>query len=305
MFNRILIPLDGSRLAESILPYARTLAKGFNVPVELLHAIDPEVIAVFVNPARGRSEHRVEVDMKQKALEYLEPIAGSLPDPDAVTCSAEIGKAAEVIVEKASGDPATLIMMATHGRSGIRRWLLGSVAHRVLLTAANPLVLAHPTETLESTGVAPLKTIVVPLDGSRLAEKILPHAEALAKRMNLEIILIRAYTLPPVAHYPAEGYRPNWDELANRVTENVRQYLEQVQRRLQSEGLSRVSTMLAEGDAAKNIIDVAKTTRDNLVALSTHGRSGFGRLVLGSVTDRVVRHSGDPILVIRPQPTND
>ena len=297
MYSRILIPLDGSRLAESILPHARTLAKAFRVPVELLHAIDPEVITVFVNPAKGRSAYTVEADMKQKALEYLEPIAGSLPGPEAVSCSAEIGKAAEVIVKKASVHPATLIAMATHGRSGIPRWLLGSVANKVLLTAANPLLLVRPTERLESTGVASLKTIVVPLDGSGLAEKVLPHAEALAKIMNLEIILLRAYALPPVA----EGYMPDLDVLMTEVRESARQYLDRVLERLQSEGISRVSTLLVEGDAARNIIDVAKRTPENLVALCTHGRSGFSRLVLGSVADRVVRESGDPVLVIRPQ----
>jgi nucleotide-binding universal stress UspA family protein len=305
MYSRIVIPLDGSQLSESILPCARSLLKGLKIPVELLHVIDPEVISVFVNPAHGRNLEAVEADMKRKGLEYLDPIASSLPEPGVVTCSAEIGRPAEVIVKRASADPASLIAMATHGRSGLRRWLLGSVAHRVLLSAANPLLLARPAESLEATGVTPLKTIVVPLDGSALAEKALPHAEGLARRMNLEIILIRAYALPPVAYYATEGYMPNLDALMAEVKESAQQYLDETLERLKSEGLSRVSTLLVEGDAAGNIIDIAKRTPASLVALCTHGRSGFSRLVLGSVADRVVRESGDPILMIRSQPQKE
>jgi nucleotide-binding universal stress UspA family protein len=150
--------------------------------------------------------------------------------------------------------------------------------------------------------VAALKRIVAPLDGSALAEKILPHVAALAKSMDLEIVLLRAYDLPALSYYESDAYVPDWAELARAVQQNAQEYLDQVQRRLGAEGLRRVSTLLIQGGAAPNIIEVAKQTSESLVALCTHGRSGLGRLVLGSVANRVVRHSESPVLVIRAQP---
>jgi nucleotide-binding universal stress UspA family protein len=270
--------------------------------VELLHVVDPEVVSVFVNPDEGRSLDVVEAGMKQQGLEYLDSLAGSLPEPMRVSCSAMIGTPAETIVERAAADPDILIAMATHARTEAQRWLLGSVAHEVLLTAANPLLLVRPAEKLESTGVAALKRIVAPLDGSALAEKILPHVAALAKSMDLEIVLLRAYDLPALSYYESDAYVPDWAELARAVQQNAQEYLDQVQRRLGAEGLRRVSTLLIQGGAAPNIIEVAKQTSESLVALCTHGRSGLGRLVLGSVANRVVRHSESPVLVIRAQP---
>ena len=302
MYSRILVPLDGSKLSESVLPYARSIAKALKLSVELLHAVDPAVVSIFVNPDEGRPLDIVESGMKQQGLEYLDSLAGSFPESVAVNCSAMIGKPAEAIVGRAAADPEIFIIMATHGRSEVERWLLGSVAHKVLLTTANPLLLVRPSEKLENTGVAPLKEIVVPLDGSGLAEKILPHAEALARSMDLKIVLLRAYELPAASYYESDMYMPDWGALARVIRENAQEYLDELQQRLEAEGLRRVSTLLIQGDAARSIIDIAKETPENLVALCTHGRSGVGRLVLGSVADRVVRHSGGPVLVIRAQP---
>jgi nucleotide-binding universal stress UspA family protein len=302
MYSRIVVPLDGSEMSESVLPYARALVKTLKIPVELLHAIDPDVVSLFTSPTRGRYLNAVGAEMERDALEYLEPIAGAFPEPMTVSCSVKIGKPSETIVEWGSRDRNILIAMATHGRTEVQRWLLGSVAHHVLLTTINPLLLVRPAENLENTGVATLRKILIPLDGSSLAEKILPHAQALAGSMDLEIVLLRAYDLPAASYYESDAYVPDWAELTRAVRENTQEYLNQLQQRLQAEGLRRVSTLSIQGDAAPNIIEVAKRTPGSLVAMCTHGRSGIGRLVLGSVADRVVRHSGGPVLVIRPQP---
>jgi nucleotide-binding universal stress UspA family protein len=302
MYNRILIPLDGSALSESVLPSARSLLQALKVPAELLQVLDPELLSIYVNPAHDRSLTRVEKDMRRQALEYLEPLASSLPEPGAVTCSVEVGTPAEVIVKKAGADPTTLIAMATHGRSGFQRWLLGSVAYKVSLLTANPLLLARPDGGSAGVGVAPLRAVVVPLDGSALAERALPHAQALAKKMNLDVVLLRAYALPPVAYYTSEGYVPDVDDLMAEGRENAGRYLDQIRERVQSEGIARVSTLLLEGDAAGNIIEIAKQRPGHLVVLCTHGRSGFSRWVLGSVAGRVIHESGVALLVIPPGP---
>ncbi|SRR5713226_1045957 len=299
MYTKVLVPLDGSKLSESILPYVRSLAKALKIPVELLHAIDPEVVSAFVNPSSDQYADVVEAERKRKGLEYLEPVGGSFPDPIAVNCSVAVGKPAEVIVEIAAADPATLVAMATHGRSGIQRWLLGSVANKVLHTTRNPLFLVRATEKMESTGVAPLKRVIVPLDGSLLAEKALPHVVALATKMDLEILLLQVYGLSASVLRASDGYVPHMDELLKRLREEAQQHLDQISQRLAPEGFLRVFTMTLEGEAAGHIIDIARKSPDSLVAMCTHGRSGVARLVLGSVTDRVIRHCGDPVLVIR------
>jgi len=293
MYAKILVPLDGSPLAETVLPYARSLARALKMPVELLQVIEADVMRAFAE--YGRSVEIIEA-VKKASLEYLEAVAGSFPDRSAVGCSAEIGSTAEVIIDRAISIPRILIAMATHGRSGISRWLLGSVAEKVLRGAKSHLLLVRPRDG-ETTSVAALKVVLVPLDGSRLAEKALPHAVALAKEMSLEVVLLRAYDVMEAA-YIREGYRFDLDLRREKIKKDAEDYLEENVRELQKEGLPRVSCLLLEGDAAAEIISQARKVPDNLVMMCTHGRSGLGRWMLGSVTDRVVRHSGDPVLVI-------
>jgi nucleotide-binding universal stress UspA family protein len=300
MYNKILAPLDGSPLAESILPYARSLAKALKVKVELLHILDPQVISAFVNPARDRYADKVEADMKQHGLDYLKSAAASFPDAANVECAVKMGKAAEVILQRAEADKGTLIAMATHGLSGVRRWLLGSVAEKVLHMTFNPLLLARPGEKVDATGMARLKTVIVPLDGSGLAERVLPHVTLLAKKIDLEVVLLRIFALPFSTYFVGEDYPlPDLARLTEEIREEARGYLDGRVEQLRSEGLERVSSLLLEGNAAQKIIETAQQTADNLVAMCTHGRSGLSRLALGSVTSRVVGHSGDPVLVIR------
>jgi len=297
MYTRILVALDGSQLSECILPYARSFAKAFNIPVELLEVIEPDTLMPSVVAQHGRY-HDVMTAEREKRSAYLKEVAtlfsGSLP----VDCNVKIGKPAEIIVDTAAAHAGTLIAMATHGRSGVKRWLLGSVADKVLHAAANHLLLVRTTERTQGSERALLERVMAPLDGSGLAESVIPHAVELARKMNLEIVLLRAYTLPtPV--YADEGYAPDLGELWEQIRKEAQQYLDEMARKLRGEGLDRVSTVVLEGNAAEKIIDLAHKSPKSLVAMSTHGRTGVGRWVLGSVTDRVVRHSDDPVLVIR------
>ena len=303
MYSRILVPLDGSRLSERILPWARSVVRTFNIPVELLVVIEPEAVAAFCDAKTGRYFDTVEASMKRDSLAYLEKLGGSFSGPAEVHCFVEIGNPAEIIVDRASADRGTLIAMATHGRSGVQRWLLGSIAQKVLHAASNHLLLVRPEGGGNGAGEIVLKRVLVPLDGSALAETVLPHVRALAERMELEVILLRAYSMGPYAYaIGAEGYVPDIETLnADIKGEEAKRYLEEKADQLRWQGVKNVSHLLLEGNAAGEIIDVAKGTPDSLVAMCTHGRSGVGRWVLGSVTDRVVRHSGGPVLVIRAQ----
>ena len=144
-----------------------------------------------------------------------------------VTCAVEQGQADQIIIEKAAGDKETLIAMATRGRSGIHRWLMGSVAEKVLRGATNPLLLVRGDEEGKSDGEATLKSIVVPLDGSKMAETVLPRAVDLAKKLGLEIVLTRAYQIPLSAYGGADAaYIPNNKGLLTLVRQEAEAYLE-------------------------------------------------------------------------------
>jgi nucleotide-binding universal stress UspA family protein len=289
MFTKILVPLDGSGLAEQILPYARLLAEACVIPVELLRVDDPDVRTPF-RPPLAPADY-----LKQAS-------ARGFPSSVRVEQVEEQGKPASVIVARAKADPNALIAMTTHGLSGIRRWLLGSVASHVVQSAANPVLLIRPGEVEEVPAEISLKIVSVPLDGSALAEKILPHIVPLAKKLRLEMELIRVYAASAAAYPVGDGtYIDTLARHKETIRNEAESYLAGKMQELRAEGLERVSANAIYGDPAEEIIDLARKTPHNLIAMSTHGRSGVGRWVLGSVVERVVQHSRDPVLIIRPQ----
>jgi nucleotide-binding universal stress UspA family protein len=296
MYSRMLIPLDGSKLAEQVLPYARYLAKALSLPVELLEVVDPDALELLVNHDQGRYLDTLLADKRTSSAHYLETMARSF-EPVRVTCAVENGKAEEVIIDKAAADKDTLIVMATHGRSGIQRWMLGSIADKVLHGSTNHLFLVRAAEQAKTDGESPLKKVIVPLDGSPLAETVLPHVLDLGKKMQLEVILVRAYALPPSV--TTDEYGAYTQGLFDQLETEAKDYLAEKIKVLARQGLKNVSSVVDLGYGAEEITALARKTDDNFIAMCTHGRSGVRRWVLGSVTERVVRHSGDPVLIIR------
>jgi nucleotide-binding universal stress UspA family protein len=287
MYTKILLPLDGSSFSEQILPYARVFAETLGIPVELLRVNDPDIRPPFWPQLPGREY------LKQVAARYL-PASLQFDHIE------ESGKPPEIIVNRAKGDPGCLITMATHGLSGARRWLLGSVASKVAHTTTNPLLLIRPAEDQDPAKAIKLETEFVPLDGSGLAEKVLPHVITLAKKMKLEVHLLRIYTLEKDAYMLGDGaYMQAVGQERQVIKKEAETYLEAKVEELRAEGLDRVVSTAIEGDAASEIIDLACKTPNNLVAMSSHGGSGIAPWVFGSVTEKVIHHSRDPVLVIR------
>jgi len=293
MYSKILIPLDGSKLAESVLQYTRSLATALKLPVTLLHVNDPNqpiACAPFT------------------ASEYLNGIVESFGGEVAVRSVVETGHTAATIVEVAATEPEMLIAMATHGYSGPKRWLLGSVAEKVLRAAANHVLLVRPAND-EPRPEAKLTTVLVPLDGSKLAETVLPTVSELALRMTLQIVLVRVtrriYSAPPEGFLPVFGANvPNLRKLWEEASTEANEYLIEKANRLRQQGLTRVESLVLEcgvDGAAAAIIDLVKRTPENFVAMCTHGESGIGNWPVGSVTERVVRHTTGPVLVLRPR----
>jgi nucleotide-binding universal stress UspA family protein len=302
MVKKILVPLDGSPSAEKVLPYARALAKRLALPVDLLKVVDIVEMSRSVPASEGLFINQLAEDDARRSAAYLETVAHDFAAVP-VHCMVKQGHAADIIVETAASDKDTLIAMATHGRSGVDRFLLGSVAEKVLRGGANPLLLVRATEGARANGEAVLKSVIVPLDGSALAENILPAVEELAKKFQLQVILFRAYAVPYGAYTAGEGfYDPvNLEAFLAQLREESIDYLESKTAELKRNGLTEVSWVAREGLSADEIIKFAHATPDSLIAMCSHGYSGVKRWVLGSVTETVVRHAGDPVLVLRAQ----
>ena len=307
MYTRILTPLDGSPLSEQVLPYARSLATSLSLPMTLLYAIEPEVLTIprVLNPSLHIEE--MATHRTRHARGYVEPIFDDLHRAG-IDADIEIpqGEPAQAIVDSAAGDPGTLIAMSSHGRSGIARWWMGSVADKVLHLAQNPMLVIRSSDPPLRSPESNFTRITVPVDGSELAEEVLPHVVFLSRTMGLTVDLVQVnpsrddyYRSMSIGPNEVARATPSYEEFISAVDAESEGYLAQLKDRITSQGASAVETILLHGLAADSIADLAEQTHDNLVAMTTHGRSGVGRLVLGSVAERVVRHSGDPVLLIR------
>lgn len=298
MYNRILVPLDGSLLAEGVLPYVHILGGQLQSRVQLLRVADPALS--YVNYSGDFDTYYVPVDHEEEAQIYLETTAEPLrKDGMAVSTAVHHGiSPAECILGEAARDPSTLIAMSTHGRSGLSRWLIGSVTDKVLQAARNPLFIVRARVEGTFGAETGFNQVIVPLDGSLMAEKVLPHVVELSKSLGVAAILVRA--IPTEESYSrylqySVGAFENFSLAPETRAED---YLKGVADKLVQHGVSCVEQSLLYGDPAKVILGFASRTSSSLVALTTHGRAGVSRWVLGSVTDRVVRHSEFPVLVI-------
>ena len=297
MYKKILVPLDGSNAAETVLPLARSWSAQLKLPVELIAVVDTAELASSLSTVERFYMNNLIEEETRRCREYLESAKNVFPD--GCKPRLEKGMAADIIIDAASADKGTLIMMATHGRSGLSRWLLGSVAEKVLRGTSNPLLLVPSSDKPRPDGQASPSVIVVPLDGSDLAERVLPFVAKLAKKLDLEVILFRAYTVPYASYGAGGSYTVDQDHLLAAIDSDVNGYLEEKADGLRKAGLERVSCTSKEGLSADAIIKYARGRPNSLIAMCTHGRSGVKRWMLGSVAETVVRHSGHPVLIVR------
>ncbi len=310
MYSKVIVPLDGSDLAEQALPYAELVAGSLSVPLELVQAYD--VLPSNVLGSRSpRIADQLQMGARERAEASLAPARQRLEAAGfAVNIATQRGQPADVIVVQAGTDPGALVVMCTHGRGGISRWVMGSVTDKVLHIVPNPMLIVRATVTGPASPGTSLKNVVVPLDGSALSELAISHALSMAAALSARITALQ---ITPTADYyrrqlvvvtPEMGALPDFDpgspeEMAGEDAEGVASYLEDVTNRMAIDHAHGVDTAhVVDDNIAQSIIDRA-AAQPSLVVMTTHGRSGVGRMVLGSVTDRVIRHSNTPVLVIR------
>ncbi len=301
MFDRILVPLDGSPLAEGILPYVKVLARGLGSRVTLLHAVEA-FPRDYVDPDLEPYAARAAEFIHPLAESYLERTTRQLVR-DGVDAEMKLvqGKAAEDIQSHVESEGAGLIAMSTRGRSGPARWVLGSTADKVLRSAERPVLLVRPSNGgMGGAASVQVSRIVVPLDGSPTAETVLPFVEELALTLNLEITLIRVIGIEPNVQFGRTTHDTGslTNDALQCMAEQASEYLSDVADRLKGKRLS-VRWEVLGGSPAQRVVDYAREATDCVVAMTTHGRSGFRRWVMGSVADRMVRQTGEPVLLVR------
>lgn len=318
--NTLVVPLDGSATAERILPHVGLLAALLSARVHLLLVVTHEqkqhLIAGYAaappqDGARYETEwqweDRAQAELMHAAEGYLTEQAQALRTAELnVTWQVTSGVPAECIIDCAASEPEALIVMATHGYSGLRRWTLGSVADKVIHGAQAPIFLIRTTEPAP-VSVQPWKRILVPLDGSALAAQALPLAIDLARRAKAELILLQA-VMPLVEYVP--GLSP-FHRLPSppvvfpdALREQAHQQLMAVIDRLALPNMT-ITPVAVAGYPAEAIVDEAVRYQAGLIVMATHGYSGLQRWTLGSVADKVLHTSTLPLLLVRNQVDTD
>ena len=233
----------------------------------------------------------------KKSEAYLEKISKTFPGA-AVDYRVERGRAADAIIMNAAANDGTVITMAAMAVCGLDRWLLGSVAEGVVRGAKNAVLTVRANEENSSEGEAAPDSIIVPLDGSTLAESVLSYVAELAKAFHAKVTLLRCYSLKQII-FSFEKYHPDLEEVRGALKWEAASYLDEKIADLKSRGLVDVFCSVTEGDAAETIIETAKGAPNTLIAMSTHSGSTIKNWVLGSVTGKVLRHANNPVLTIR------
>jgi nucleotide-binding universal stress UspA family protein len=302
MTKRILVPLDGSQLSEAALPWAERVAKALDAQVIVFRAAEAHALA-------GVSQADSEVRALEVAQEYLNGVVARLKAKGITAWPiTAYGKPGDHIAEAAGGHEATMIIMSTHGRSGLTRWLFGSVADKVVRSATVPVLLVRGAVTPAEQ----IRRVLVPLDGSTLAEQALVPADELAKALGLELVLLQV-VMPRLTAIGGETVAYT-GTLLEEDKESAWQYLDLMAKALRKGGVvvrtevetgGQGETAGAYGGKVGEIItDYARKNGIDLIAMCSHCRSGLSRLLLGSVASDVLHGASGPVVLLNPRHAN-
>jgi nucleotide-binding universal stress UspA family protein len=298
--TQILVPLDGSPLADQALSCAMALGRGLASELVLFGAVSiPTDTQELLDKAGVKADALLE-ELKAEATEHLRGVVEQLREAGlAASYVVQCGPAAEAIIGYAEQMEVRQIVMATHGYTGPNRWTHGSVAERVLQSASVPVLLVRVQETEQGLSRQPLccQRILVPLDGSARAERVLPSVIPIAQALDSQVILFQVPIVYVSGWMTGEWLMPTQGVLAT-AEQDAMAYLDYVATRLKQQGI-RASKATEIGAVAESIIDYAEANHIDLIAMCTHGRTGLRRWTLGSVADRVLRAGRIPILLVR------
>ncbi len=285
MITKILDPLDGSQLSECALEPAVTLARQPGAEMLLVRVPVADTFGFTISEAR-------QIELRYETQDYLETICEANKQPGLIMHTQLIeGDVAGAIVDTAASEQADLIIMSTHGYSGLTRWVLGSVTEKVLRSA--------PCPVLAVRAVRQIRKILITLDGSDLAEDALEPGLSLAQGLGAEISLLRV-----VPHLTPDTKLEEVERGLSRRSQNdlideAKEYLQARVARYARSGLE-IKADVRTGSVADNILEYVEVFGIDLIGMATHGRTGLKRWVYGSVTAKVLRGASCSMLVIRP-----
>jgi nucleotide-binding universal stress UspA family protein len=297
MAHGILVALDGSAFAARAVPYAELLAQRCRAELILARAV--HLTAHAIPSPTPASETAANRQAFAEAEEYL---AGLQRDVEAdvshVAVAAEGGTAARVLLELAREREVSLIVMATHGRSGLSRWVMGSVAEQVLRQTHVPILLLPPKALDAGPPQRLLQRMAVPVDDSEVSRRIFPVAKELARRLRVPITLIRA--LEP-ARYVGIGLLDTYDmpvpsDVISAAQTGATATFEEIAAQWRREGIE-TDFAIEVGMAATVIATTAAGRQAGWIAMASHGRGGLGGLVLGSTALAVLHRSSLPVVL--------
>jgi nucleotide-binding universal stress UspA family protein len=288
--QRLLVTLDGSPFAEQVLPLARALCLTYDARLTLVSVLRARSSFQLLSTTQAQ----IEVGRVEKET-YLEQVALRFSDNGfKVDYAVGAGPVAETINTLAHDLGADLIVMSTHGRSGAERWLIGSVASKVVQLSTTPMVLIRPSFNGEVL-VSQFKKLLIPLDGSEFAERVLPYVRSIDPSFESEILLL---TIPEVPEAVTYGVMAGAVEaLRDEAEDRARTYLGNVAAALRDEDFN-VRAIVAGSEPAAAITEISEKESVDLIMMATHGLGGLDRVFVGSVAERLVQHTDRPLFLL-------
>jgi len=294
MFKRFLIPLDGSGLAEAILPDAIALARRLRACLILLHISEQHA------PATIHGEHHV-ADASE-AETYLRALAQKWSQPEARVewhVHGDEGRGVtKMIVDQAAELGADLIVLSTHGQSALREKLLGSIAQQVVHEGRVPVLLIRPQKDA-TPGPHAFQNILLPLDGDRVHETAVPVATALADALGATIHLVNV--VPTIETLSGQESAPGavLPNAMRAVLDLAQQGGADYLRRVRAQIRGATTAEVVRGDPARAIVSTAQSVQADLIVMATHGRMGLGAFWSASVAPKVLDEFTEPLLLLR------
>jgi nucleotide-binding universal stress UspA family protein len=297
MFNKVLVPLDGSALAEGVLPHVLTISRAFETEVTFAHVLEH-----FLATVEARVDPLIWQMLKAEGQSYLQQISNRWSE---VALPAETvlleGEAAERIISYAAQYDCDLIMVSSHGRSGLSEWNVSSIVQKIIMRVFRSVLIVRATTTEPQEGLQPIRyeRILVPLDGSRRAEGVLSIFPKLIRGDGAEIVLAHIVHSPvPFRQPPSPADVSFIDEYVQRNVREATEYLEQICERLCPNASCKV---LVSESPASALLNLADETDADLVIFSAHGRTAAHH-PYGSLVTEFITYGHTPLLIYQDLP---
>ncbi|EMA48577.1 MULTISPECIES: universal stress protein [Halococcus] len=289
MYETILVPTDGSEHAIRAAEHAHYLARAFGATVHLISAADIQTAGGMFNAGGVDSEFvtRIEAENEQ-AIETTEVVF----DSDAIESAVLRGRPVNAILEYADNHDADMVAMGTHGRTGVSRYVAGSVTEHVVRRAPCPVLTTKVTE--RSNLVGDYEDVMVPTDGSDAASAAIEHGIEIAKRAGARVHAVIIVDVDAMAPTPGSTPPP---ELIERFEAEGERATEAIADRAAEAGLD-ATTSVSEGLPARDLLGYADEHDVDLITMGTTGRTGVSRYLLGSTAERLIRHAEMPVLAV-------